>query len=623
MDHRDYTVLMKRYHALNTVAIAPDETRESLIKKLMDISYEKKQIANEANAIIREYILRYEEAPQLLDAEAAAVLDDFFSLLIGGPQDYLDLSVSLRISKLLLCYYQSTQDLEQIIRILRYCARFDLLIKIHTDEYEGIPYALMAERYLDDFDQLSDKGKYTLARVLANSAYNRKDPAFGLRKYGEIREIFEGFFQKMGDDPNIESSLALFKAVALTEAVDACSRMEYAQRRGVLLRSPTIDLEAVAPIMEELCCDLEELLASERAGDLISERVAVQMIIAQARYHMGKMPLEELLARIEACAQPREDYDPHEQSTAQLYTRTVYLEYLCKFSDLNRRQLMNKSMEIIRNVLDIAEDAVGNLKEMSQFFGAYEHNRRMLELVSAASSVVEFDFFKRITLNVTVYADKALYVHTMMVKEISLAILRYIIDHDPEYLDGVAGYDWEYCADHKQEIFDLMENCALFHDIGKYFCLDVVSNASRNLTDDEFGIIQHHPYNFSNVYNGDMSPAIRCIRDCAELHHRWYNEAGGYPREKHTVNKPFVNILTIADCVDAATDNIGRPYGLGKTFEQVRSEFDRDKDTRYSGYISELLHVPEIQAQIEHIINEKRKDIYCDIYLSKGEKAQM
>ena len=125
----------------------------------------------------------------------------------------------------------------------------------------------------------------------------------------------------------------------------------------------------------------------------------------------------------------------------------------------------------------------------------------------------------------------------------------------------------------------LLSVCA-GHNIGKYFCIDIVSNSSRRLTDDEFEIIKHHPLNFSAIYQGEMTPEFECIRDCALLHHRWFNEAGGYPREKHTANKPFVNILTIADCIDAATDNIGRPYGMGKTLEDLIQEFDESRDVK-------------------------------------------
>lgn len=39
------------------------------------------------------------------------------------------------------------------------------------------------------------------------------------------------------------------------------------------------------------------------------------------------------------------------------------------------------------------------------------------------------------------------------------------------------------------------------------------------------------------------------------------------------------------------------------------------KDTRYSGYICDLLHVEEVKREIECVIHVKRKEIYCDIYL--------
>ena len=201
-----------------------------------------------------------------------------------------------------------------------------------------------------------------------------------------------------------------------------------------------------------------------------------------------------------------------------------------------------------------------------------------------------------------------------MVKEICAVLISYILEHNPQYLDGIAGYGSEYCQNHKQQIISLMENCALFHDIGKYFCLDYVSNSSRRLTDDEFEVIMAHPANFSNIYHGKMNPEVECIHDCALMHHLWYNEHGGYPPKQHTANKPFINILSIADCIDAATDNIGRPYGQGKTLSMLMEEFDAGKDTRYSAYICELLHVEEVRSKIEYIILEKRKDIYYEIY---------
>lgn len=99
------------------------------------------------------------------------------------------------------------------------------------------------------------------------------------------------------------------------------------------------------------------------------------------------------------------------------------------------------------------------------------------------------------------------------------------------------------------------------------------------------------------------------MNDCNSLHTGWQKENGTAYR-----NKPLVNILIIADCIDAATDNIGRLYGLGKTLEDLIQEFDESKDVRYSGYISGLFHEEEIRRKINYVIGDRRKEIYCDIY---------
>lgn len=616
MDYKRYPALMERYQNLCAVSIDPQETQESLIKKLIELSREKKQILVEANDIIREHITKYEKEPNLLDEAAAAVLEEFLVGLTPAQKNesgsnYLDPSISLRVSKLLLRYYQSMspQDPEQIVRLLQQCALYDLILKDHQDDHESTPFAIMAERYLGEFDSLSDKAKRRLVHILTIGGYNRKDLTFGLVKYRENEAAFMDILRKIGeDDLTIQYYYALFKTNALAYALQACFLTEAAEKRGVPLSEPLIDLEREAPTMEFFQQALKEILESELAHRLLYDRVSVKFCIAQTDYHLGKITLEELLARMEEYRQPQEDYSSYEKSSALLTGIPCYMDYLCGCGSYDKQYVLDKSMHLIEHVLKQSED-------LSQYAGATTINRAGLQMISTASGFLDFDFFKHTVLNITIYANKELYVHTMMVKEISLVLLDYILDHDPRYLDGVAGYSWEYCRDHKQEIMDLMENCALLHDIGKYFCLDIVNNSSRSLTDDEFDIIKEHPTNFSKIYQGPMDPQMECIRDCAELHHLWYNEAGGYPRRSHTANKPFVNILTIADCTDAATDNIGRPYGFGKSLETVMGEFDAERDTRYSGYVSDLLHIDEIRQRIQYVIRDRRQEIYCGVYL--------
>lgn len=620
MDYTRYQALIERYKDLGALSIDQTETRESLIKKLIDVSHEKKEILSDTNAIIREYITKFEKEPDLLDAEAVVMLEDFLVQLkapggIVKASDPLDPAISLRIARLLLQYYEATGDPEQIIPILQQCAIYDLMLKDHQDDHDSTPYSVMGERYMGMFGNLSEKSARLLIHCMTIGGYNKKDLTFGLRKYRENKDAFMDIRRKIGeDDLTIHYYYTLFKINALAYAVGACYRMEDAKNRGITLSEPLIDLEKDASMMEEFRDELEKILASELAQKLLFDRVSVKVYIAQTNYHLGKITLEELLALLEEYSKPLEDYNAYEQSSALLTAIPCYLDYLCRCSNYDRQYVQDKSIQLIQHILSNAEGALKELSEQSQYASSNAANRAVLQMINAASSFLDFEFFKRTVLNVTVYANKELYVHTMMVKEITHVLLEFILDHYPQYLDGVAGYDWQYCRDHKQEMLDLMESCALLHDIGKYYCLDIVNNSSRSLTDDEFAIIKEHPTNFSKIYQGHMDPEMECIRDCAELHHLWYNEEGGYPLRKHTANKPFVNILTIADCLDAATDSIGRPYGLGKTLEQVMAEFDDSKCRRYSGRIGNLLHVEEIQQKINYIIRERRKDFYCDVY---------
>ena len=166
------------------------------------------------------------------------------------------------------------------------------------------------------------------------------------------------------------------------------------------------------------------------------------------------------------------------------------------------------------------------------------------------------------------------------------------------------------------DFLDLIDKCAMCHDIGKHFMIDIVSNSSRRLTDDEFAVIKSHPLNFELVCAHDFNKSDweKCIRECAMLHHRWHNCQGGYPDRTQTENRPFVDIIAIADSLDAATDSIGRPYGKGKTIDDLIAEFNELGGTRYSKEIAELLLEADVKKSVYEIITDRREEVNYRIY---------
>ena len=107
---------------------------------------------------------------------------------------------------------------------------------------------------------------------------------------------------------------------------------------------------------------------------------------------------------------------------------------------------------------------------------------------------------------------------------------------------------------------------------------------------------------------------LKCIRDCALLHHRWHNGQGGYPDIPTTKNMPFADILAIADSLDAATDSIGRPYGIGKTLDDLIGEFLEMGGTRYSREVAEVLAKPDVRDAVNEIITKRREEVNYRIY---------
>ena len=114
--------------------------------------------------------------------------------------------------------------------------------------------------------------------------------------------------------------------------------------------------------------------------------------------------------------------------------------------------------------------------------------------------------------------------------------------------------------------------------------------------------------------NDNLNERVKCIRDCALTHHLWHDGSKGYPNVSHTKNRPYVDILAIADSIDAATDFLGRPYNSGKTIDELIEEFKSRAGSQYGKEATDALSNKEVRDKLEYLITEGREDIYYRIY---------
>ena len=137
----------------------------------------------------------------------------------------------------------------------------------------------------------------------------------------------------------------------------------------------------------------------------------------------------------------------------------------------------------------------------------------------------------------------------------------------------------------------------------------------RRLIDLEFEAIKLHPISSGEILK--QIPTIADFYDIAVGHHKSYDGQKGYPIDfdnLHSPQKLFIDLITICDTLDAATDNLGRNYARTKQFKEVLEELNSEKGSRYSDSIVDLiLNDDELQIQLEELLNS-REESYRQVF---------
>jgi HD-GYP domain-containing protein (c-di-GMP phosphodiesterase class II) len=269
-----------------------------------------------------------------------------------------------------------------------------------------------------------------------------------------------------------------------------------------------------------------------------------------------------------------------------------------------------ENKEFIEKIVEDALVYLRGLKKDEDITFAY---KEFFDLVSAVSFFDNgqngFDLY----LNLLKIQDVPTYVHSIGVAEITKALTKSLLESNPQEFIGINNQynTLDEVLNNKDQIIDLLYRGALLHDIGKTPLVDVISNCYRPLTDQEFILIKSHPA-FSESIISDVFGS--CIQDVAMFHHLSHDHKSGYPKVNDNFkskNQIAIDILSVADTLEAATDNIGRTYKKSKTVEQIIVEMNSyPKDTRYSSLVLSAIK-GETFNRIMTYLNVDRIKIYC------------
>lgn len=217
---------------------------------------------------------------------------------------------------------------------------------------------------------------------------------------------------------------------------------------------------------------------------------------------------------------------------------------------------------------------------------------------------------------------KPTYVHSLMVAELTRALLQRQIETRPETLVGLLGCrSAAEVQARREELCQTAYECGLYHDLGKCAVLMYIDNNARRLLDEEFFCIQSHPRTGADILN--RMGCGRTLALAALYHHCYYNGKGGYPNDAPSCPeeiKGIVDALSVADSLDAATDNIGRCYNLAKPFRTLLEELRAQSGTRYAPNVVALFEDERFCQQLAENTDAERKRVYLQVYHAGSEE---
>jgi len=601
MNYSNYAKNMENYNALNLTSLSQIKDENEFIEKLVAISMQKRVLQQDNNRILSDTLFHYTAHPEEVTYELSEEFRDFYATIQYRVKEiltYHDRSLSLKICELLLDYYYRHDDVNGIARQMLLLYYFNMMHIEHSCIYSDLKTYPQFAHAIDQFDTISSEARVQVIAYLGASVFNPVSMGAALFRYRDYRNFLA--VHPLSDSERDHLQVKNAEYFALIDSIAQTS--DWLLEGHKLTDDHKVVLRKVHDALQLRIANSEGSYQYPRA----------YLVVQEASFLLGYITLDELLHRLrEKALNGVSTYSNDANAYLMLYSAR-FIDYLWNYSTDSEDVKTERTERIIKRVVD-------NLHEYGVSEDAFYAMTDAVVFITTSAKHLGFERMKDNVLKMTVLANKALYIHTLMVNRIGVVLLKEILRIHPEFLVGVAGYSLDYIENNPTELLSLWDQCAMFHDIGKHFCIDFVSNSSRNLFDEEFAMIKYHPQNFEAFFSKSSGPRFDCIHDCALYHHVWHNGKGGYPTVDvyETPNRPFVDILSIADSIDAATDRIGRPYAPDKTLDSLIEEFDTFRDTRYCSAVIDVLKQPEIAEQIRHIILEERKHINYMVYHEK------
>lgn len=581
---------------------------------LLERARERQRMFLENEALLEVYIrpILREEEP-ITEELIVALATEVCNMMILGKDDYM---MTLEVAEFIEPYLEGRGRALEHIRVLRTLGYLYGCLTQHEYLHKAIWYLSRIRRYRRLFFETKDReiGNQIFHAYLIHGTSVARCSDITVGETLRTMDEAIAFFQ----DPRVQK-------LQLESGRDTEQYVEHFIYQVVSARCLLLD--TVLPLDEgyqKLYSYIEKLYA-KRVADLDEPYDMEDEIFCsyhKLRYLLGLCPASE-------CAQAYHRYHVYnwnsERSMEQSYvfidnSRVFHLmmRHLPDMLHLHKLAYAHQP-ELVRSyAAGFLDDFAGFLqrvpKEKSEMFIS---SQLYANLIKTLQELPEgMDEFRLLT-EILIERDLDMMIHSHMVGIIAVKLFELLYDKRPELLIGCRGTSC--LSDVKAQHDDLrrfINRAGLMHDIGKSDISFITKMQIRSLNCLEFYNIRQHPRLGEELIK--RSAKFQEYAPVALGHHRFWNEQGGYPKEysrKDCADAVLVDLIQIADCIDAVTDHVGRTYAKTKNFDDLLTELERGMGKQYNpDIVTLLLESESAKKELLFLTAEGRMQICYEIY---------
>ncbi len=609
--------------AADQFAATDDVVRSNVKTYLSNCGAEIRRIISTTNQLIDQHITPFLKDPTSIDPQRALDLEEFAEKL-SGYKESVDSGLSYDIRHALTEYAKLIGDDAMFIRNMFFkgLALFYLETRLFKEEMSACYEAVTA--YSDRYTEFDRDTRNLIARAYGNlyisvpnydldEMYKRYDNAYNF--WTNIAQKHDPDFAWSSFFYNLNENMCSSTVSVLRSSKDIVVREEYKKRF----------LQAAR--------EINDSSSKVYSNDYTSLEIKKLYFLNSAEYYNNIITAKELLDFLFDVYSQADNEHNYDNLYKKLHVSALYIHYLQFVSDDEMSPQLKAEISKV-----IEQDVFAFATSIPDNF-ARAHVTTLLTNFAVSSKDIHDDFaYIKLLLSLTVFRHPPTYAHSVMVAKISYTIVEHLAQHHPEFFVGLPCI--EKVEDVTTKLRDLLVYVwfsSLLHDIGKIVYSHLVSFYVRRLNDKEFEMIKQHSTRASSFIRTTNDVEIDRIlfetlqgavhtealgspelfthfHDVALGHHKSYDGKFGYPSDFDNLAspvKPLIDIVTIADTIDAATDSVGRSYAKEKSLEELRDDMLSQIHTRYCPFVTNLVFEDSVLFdKIQDILQNYRFDVY-------------